>query len=96
MLSNAWSTTVAFSTNAACTTLRRSSGFRVPLTQGLSAFTALQRQGIPSQFLHFPEENHWILKPANSVQWHRTVEAWLDRWTGEDDDARRAGMGTEN
>ena len=56
--------------------------FRVPLGQGLAAFTALQRQGIPSQFLYFPDENHWILKPANSIQWHRTVEAWLARWTG--------------
>jgi dipeptidyl aminopeptidase/acylaminoacyl peptidase len=55
--------------------------FRVPLGQGLATFTALQRQGIPSQFLYFPDENHWILKPANSVQWHRAVEAWLGRWT---------------
>jgi dipeptidyl aminopeptidase/acylaminoacyl peptidase len=58
--------------------------FRVPLGQGLAAFTALQRRGIPSQFLYFPDENHWVLKPANSVQWHRTVEAWLARWTAED------------
>jgi dipeptidyl aminopeptidase/acylaminoacyl peptidase len=55
--------------------------FRVPLGQGLATFTALQRQGIPSQFLYFPDENHWVLKPANSVQWHRAVEAWLGRWT---------------
>jgi len=59
----------------------------------LSAFTALQRQGIPSQFLYFPDENHWILKPANSVQWHRTVEAWLARWTGEDREAGRGETG---
>jgi dipeptidyl aminopeptidase/acylaminoacyl peptidase len=58
--------------------------FRVPLSQGLAAFTALQRRGVPSQFLYFPDENHWILKPANSVQWHRTVEAWLARWTAAD------------
>lgn len=58
--------------------------FRVPLEQGLATFTALQRRGIPSEFLYFPDENHWILKPANSVQWHRTVEAWLDRWTAAD------------
>jgi len=67
--------------------------FRVPLEQGLSAFTALQRQGIPSQFLYFPDENHWILKPANSVQWHRTVEAWLARWTGEKREAGRGRTG---
>lgn len=54
--------------------------FRLPLEQGLSAFTALQRQGIPSRFLYFPDENHWVLKPANSIQWHETVLQWLDRW----------------
>jgi dipeptidyl aminopeptidase/acylaminoacyl peptidase len=55
--------------------------FRIPLTQGLGAFTALQRRGIPSEFLTFPDENHWILKPQNSVMWHNTVNAWLKRWT---------------
>ncbi len=54
---------------------------RVPLEQGLGAFTALQSRGIPSQFLYFPNENHWVLKPQNSAQWHETVEAWLKRWT---------------
>jgi dipeptidyl aminopeptidase/acylaminoacyl peptidase len=51
--------------------------FRVPYGQGIATFTTLQRMGIDSQFLFFPDENHWILKPHNSVQWHRTVEAWL-------------------
>ncbi|MBZ4416145.1 S9 family peptidase [Myxococcus sp. RHSTA-1-4] len=55
--------------------------FRVVETQGLGAFTALQRRGIPSKLLYFPEENHWVLKPANSVQWHDEVLAWLDQWT---------------
>ena len=55
--------------------------FRVTLTQGIATFTALQRRGIPSQFLRFPDENHWVLKPHNSLQWHETVEAWLKRWT---------------
>jgi dipeptidyl aminopeptidase/acylaminoacyl peptidase len=55
--------------------------FRIPYEQGVAAFTALQRRGIPSQFLYFPDENHWVLKPQNSVQWHQTVRAWLDRWT---------------
>ncbi|MDO9451587.1 MAG: S9 family peptidase [Stagnimonas sp.] len=54
--------------------------FRVPTEQGLATFTALQRRGIPSQLLVFPDENHWVLKPQNSVQWHETVEAWLARW----------------
>jgi dipeptidyl aminopeptidase/acylaminoacyl peptidase len=51
--------------------------FRVPLEQGLSTFTALQRRGIESRLLTFPDENHWVLKPANSVLWHRTVFDWL-------------------
>ena len=55
--------------------------FRVPLDQSLSTFTALQRQGIESQLLYFPDENHWVLKPNNSVLWHETVKAWLDRHT---------------
>ena len=51
--------------------------FRIPTTQGLATFTALQRRGIESQLLVFPNENHWVLKPQNSVQWHDTVNAWL-------------------
>ncbi len=55
--------------------------FRIPLDQGLAAFTALQRRGVPSELLTFPDENHWVLKPANSLQWHATVLDWLRRWT---------------
>ncbi len=51
--------------------------FRVPFEQGISAFTALQRKGIESKFLWYPDENHWILKPENSIQWHDTVNEWL-------------------
>jgi dipeptidyl aminopeptidase/acylaminoacyl peptidase len=54
--------------------------YRVVETQGMAAFTALQRRGIPSRFLHFPDENHWVLKPNNSILWHRTVLNWLDHW----------------
>ncbi len=56
--------------------------FRVPIDQSLSAFTALQRRGIESKLLYFPDENHWVLKPANSVQWHDTVNAWLNHYIG--------------
>lgn len=52
--------------------------YRVPDTQGLSTFTALQRRGIESKLLYFPDENHWVLKPANSLQWHEVVLGWLD------------------
>lgn len=54
--------------------------FRVPYTQGLGAFTALQERDIPAQLLVFPGENHWVLGAKNSLQWHDTVFAWLDRW----------------
>lgn len=54
--------------------------FRVVDTQGLSAFTALQRRGIPSKLLYFPDESHFVLKPANSLLWHQTVVGWLDQW----------------
>jgi dipeptidyl aminopeptidase/acylaminoacyl peptidase len=52
--------------------------FRIPYTQGIAAFTALQRRGIESRLLLFPDENHWVLKPANSVQWYHAAVGWLD------------------
>ena len=51
--------------------------FRVPYDQGVAAFTALQRRGIESRLLIFPNENHWVLEPADSVQWYQTVIDWL-------------------
>lgn len=53
---------------------------RVPLEQGLGMFTALQRRGVPSRLVVFPDENHWVLKPANSVRWYDEVLGWLERW----------------
>ena len=58
--------------------------FRVPYTQGIQSFTALQERNIPSQLLVFPNENHWVLNAKNSRQWHDTVFAWLDRWLKPD------------
>jgi dipeptidyl aminopeptidase/acylaminoacyl peptidase len=55
--------------------------YRVLMEQGLAAYSAAQRRGIDSRFLYFPDENHWILKPHNSILWHDTVNAWLERWT---------------
>jgi dipeptidyl aminopeptidase/acylaminoacyl peptidase len=55
--------------------------FRVVETQGMATFTTLQRKNIPSKFLYFPDENHWILKPANSLKWHHEVLNWLNEWT---------------
>lgn len=55
--------------------------FRIPYTQGLAAFTALQRRGIPSRLVVFPDENHWVLKPKNSMQWYGEVLGWLGKYT---------------
>jgi dipeptidyl aminopeptidase/acylaminoacyl peptidase len=54
--------------------------YRVPLEQGLGMYTALQRRGVPSRLLVFPDEGHWVLQPANSVRWYREVLGWIDRW----------------
>jgi len=57
--------------------------FRIPYTQGIAAFTALQRLNIPSRLLVFPDENHWVLKPKNSVQWYHEVFGWMRQWLGQ-------------
>ena len=57
--------------------------FRIPYTQGIATFTALQRRGIPSRLVVNPNENHWVLKPTNSRQWYGEVLGWMDRWTGK-------------
>jgi len=54
--------------------------FRVPLAQGMEAFTAAQVQGIQSKFLYFPDENHWVVKPQNSVLWNKIFFDWLDTY----------------
>jgi dipeptidyl aminopeptidase/acylaminoacyl peptidase len=55
--------------------------YRVVDVQGMATFTALQRRGVPSRFLYFPDENHWVLKPADSKRWHEEVFSWVDRYT---------------
>jgi dipeptidyl aminopeptidase/acylaminoacyl peptidase len=54
--------------------------FRIPESQAMATFTALQRKGVASEFLYFPDENHFVLRPSNSIQWHGVVLDWLDRW----------------
>ncbi len=54
--------------------------FRVPVTQGMEAFTAAQLKGLQSRFLYFPDENHWVSKPQNAVLWQRVYFEWLDNW----------------
>ena len=59
--------------------------YRVVDTQGMATFTAAQRMGVPSKLLYFPDENHWVLKPANSILWHDTVNRWLHEHLGSRD-----------
>ncbi len=54
--------------------------FRVPYTQSLQLYTALQLQKVPSKLLIFPDEGHWVLKPQNSLLWYKTFLDWLDSW----------------
>ena len=54
--------------------------YRVPVDQGMQAFNAAQMMGVPSRMILFPEENHWILRPQNSVQWNREFFGWLDKY----------------
>ncbi|MBA3832596.1 MAG: S9 family peptidase [Chthoniobacterales bacterium] len=55
--------------------------FRLDVSQGFDLFTTLQRLGVPSEMLYFPDEGHWVLKPQNSRLWYKTVNDWVDRWT---------------
>ncbi|MBR9729012.1 prolyl oligopeptidase family serine peptidase [Shewanella intestini] len=57
--------------------------FRVPYGQGLGAFTYMQRKGIPSELVVFPDENHWILNQDNLQLWYKHVLGWMDRWTAK-------------
>ena len=54
--------------------------YRVPVGEGLQLFTALQRRGIESKLLIFPDEGHWILKPQNSEFWFNNVLGWLEKY----------------
>jgi dipeptidyl aminopeptidase/acylaminoacyl peptidase len=56
--------------------------FRAPVDQGLQLFTALRRNGVPSEALSFSEEGHWVLKPENSKYWHETVFGWIKKYLG--------------
>lgn len=65
--------------------------YRLDVSEGFQLFTALQRLGVPSKMLYFPDEGHWVLKPRNSELWYRTVNDWCDRWTGSGTYAGGAG-----
>jgi len=57
--------------------------YRLDVSQGFDLFTTLQREGVPSKMLYFPDEGHWVLKPQNSQHWYRTVNDWVDQWVGK-------------
>ena len=57
--------------------------YRLDLSEGLQLFTTLQLLHVPSEMLYFPDEGHWVLKPQDSQLWYKTVNAWVDKWTGE-------------
>lgn len=57
--------------------------YRVPLEQGLMAFTTLRRQGVPSRLLYFPDEGHWVLKPQNAFVWWDNMLGWLNTYIGQ-------------
>jgi dipeptidyl aminopeptidase/acylaminoacyl peptidase len=56
--------------------------YRLDVSQGFDLFTTLQRLGVPSKMLYFPDEGHWVLKPQNSRLWYKTVNDWVDQWVG--------------
>ena len=58
--------------------------YRVPIGEGLQLFSTLQRKGVPSKLLYYPDEGHWILKPQNSELWFKTVLDWFDQWLKPD------------
>ncbi len=57
--------------------------YRVPVTQGLQLFTALQSQKVPSRLLLFPDEGHWIMKPQNTLLWYSQFLGWMDEWVNK-------------
>ncbi|KAJ2855914.1 dipeptidylpeptidase [Coemansia erecta] len=63
--------------------------YRLVVSEGLSTFTALRRQGVPSRMLYFPDENHWVLKPANSLRWHHEVISWITKWTNKENEDKK-------
>ena len=57
--------------------IHNSLDLRVPLNHGIELFNTLQKRGVPSKLVNFPDENHWVLKPQNSLFWYRTVQDWV-------------------
>ena len=54
--------------------------YRIVASQGMAAYNAAVLRGVPARYLYFPDENHWVLQPQNSVLWHRNFIDWFDKW----------------
>ncbi|MBN2639101.1 MAG: S9 family peptidase [Bacteroidales bacterium] len=70
--------------NAPILVIHGQKDFRIPVTQGMQAFDGAILRKVPAEFLYFPDENHWVLKPQNGILWQRTFFSWLDRWLKKD------------
>lgn len=60
--------------------IHSSKDYRLTIAEGLTAFNVLQARGVESKFLTFPDENHWVLKPENSLVWHKVVLNWINHY----------------
>ena len=65
--------------------------YRLDVSEGFQVFTTLQRLGVPSKMLYFPDEGHWVLKPQNSQLWYKTVNDWVDQWTKPSNEKTASG-----
>ena len=54
--------------------------YRVPVGQGLQCYNVLKGKEVPARLIYFPDENHWVLKPRNSIFWYKEVLSWLNRY----------------
>ncbi|KAB8349463.1 hypothetical protein FH972_023490 [Carpinus fangiana] len=63
--------------------------YRLPVSEGITMFNVLQELGVPSRFLTFPDENHWVLDRENSLKWHKEIFNWINYWSGVDDSLDR-------
>ena len=62
--------------------------YRVPVGNGLEAYGMLKRKGVPARLIYFPDENHWVLTPQNSIFWYGEFHGWLKRWIGAGPDVQ--------
>lgn len=67
-----------------CLVIQGGKDFRCCEGEGVATFTALQRRGIESRLLFFPDEGHWVLKVKNSELWYNTVIGWMGKWLKDD------------